>query len=265
MRLTPAARCSGVTAMSAMIVEQLGLAMMPPCPSFTALAASGFTCTRGGLPHQGLRQQVSMPWLCQISEATVAGSTSGMTSGTPSAMRNAELLSTICSAAANSQCKAPDRRVPASGFTYCMMANFSAARSDIHRASRLLARRRKLLGYGAASAEERQLHIPEAAMQHVDLISTMGILLQGCLLVGHVADGACSRVGTSHLSSVSSSMVCSSPSKSTFFPADLWQWCQTSRSCSDTQPGVLCRSATAAAACRWYASMRCITWQMQAS
>ena len=62
MRLTPAARCSGATAMSAMIVEQLGLAMMPPCPSFTALAASGFTCTRDGLrlstnrhvAHQGL-------------------------------------------------------------------------------------------------------------------------------------------------------------------------------------------------------------------
>jgi hypothetical protein len=108
MRLTPAARCSGVTAMSAMIVEQLGLAMMPPCPSFTALAASGFTCVHGGLPQQGLGQQATF---CQISKATVAGSTSGMTSGTPSAMRNAELLSTICSAGGGSDCKAPDGRV----------------------------------------------------------------------------------------------------------------------------------------------------------
>ena len=34
MRLTRAARCSGVTAISAMMVEQLGLAMMPPWPPF---------------------------------------------------------------------------------------------------------------------------------------------------------------------------------------------------------------------------------------
>ena len=32
MRWTLAARWSGVTAMSAMMVEQLGLAMMPPLP-----------------------------------------------------------------------------------------------------------------------------------------------------------------------------------------------------------------------------------------
>ena len=66
MRLTLAARCRGVAAMSAMIVEQLGFARMPPLPALmfpTALAL-----------------------------------TSGMIRGTPSAMRNAELLSTTCNA-----------------------------------------------------------------------------------------------------------------------------------------------------------------------
>ena len=64
MRRTPAARCRGVTAMSAMMVEQLGLAMMPPLPARCLFSACALT--------------------------------SGMTSGTPSAMRNAELLSTTC-------------------------------------------------------------------------------------------------------------------------------------------------------------------------
>ena len=50
--------------MRAMIVEQLGLAMMPPCPYLMPFIASGFT--------------------------------SGMTKGTPSVILNAELLSTTC-------------------------------------------------------------------------------------------------------------------------------------------------------------------------
>lgn len=50
--------------MRAMMVEQLGLAMMPPSPS--------------------------------VMESTAAAFTSGMHSGTPSAMRKAELLSTTC-------------------------------------------------------------------------------------------------------------------------------------------------------------------------
>ena len=62
MRFTPAARCSGVTAVRAMMVEQLGLATMPPLPTLM-------------LP-------------------TAPGLTSGMTSGTPSVMRNADELST---------------------------------------------------------------------------------------------------------------------------------------------------------------------------
>jgi len=64
MRLTRAARCSGVTAISAMIVEQLGLATMPPRPALMPAIAPALT--------------------------------SGITSGTPSVMRNAELLSTTC-------------------------------------------------------------------------------------------------------------------------------------------------------------------------
>ena len=64
MRLTPAARCRGVTAMRAMMVEQLGLAMMPPLPAFMPFMASGLT--------------------------------SGMTRGYPSCILNAELLSTTC-------------------------------------------------------------------------------------------------------------------------------------------------------------------------
>lgn len=64
MRLTLAARCRGVAAMRAMIVEQFGLAMMPPLPAFMLPTASLLT--------------------------------SGMTSGTPSVMRKAELLSTTC-------------------------------------------------------------------------------------------------------------------------------------------------------------------------
>mmetsp|Transcript_34365 Transcript_34365/g.86422 ORF Transcript_34365/g.86422 Transcript_34365/m.86422 type:complete len:266 (-) Transcript_34365:317-1114(-) len=64
MRFTPTARCSGVTAMSAMMVEQLGLAMIPPffLPSLKSAMASGFT--------------------------------SGITRGTPSVMRKADELST---------------------------------------------------------------------------------------------------------------------------------------------------------------------------
>ena len=50
--------------MRAMIVEQLGLAMRPPWPALMPLKASGLT--------------------------------SGMTSGTPSCILNAELLSTTC-------------------------------------------------------------------------------------------------------------------------------------------------------------------------
>lgn len=64
MRLTLPARCSGVTAMRAMMVEQLGLATIPPCPGFMPAIASGLT--------------------------------SGMTKGTPSSMRKALLLSTTC-------------------------------------------------------------------------------------------------------------------------------------------------------------------------
>lgn len=51
--------------MRAMMVEQLGLAMMPPCPYLMPFIASGFT--------------------------------SGMTKGTPSVILKAELLSTTCS------------------------------------------------------------------------------------------------------------------------------------------------------------------------
>ena len=61
---TLAALCRGVTAMRAMMVEQLGLAMIPPCPYRIPFIASGFT--------------------------------SGMTRGTPSVILNAELLSTTC-------------------------------------------------------------------------------------------------------------------------------------------------------------------------
>ena len=68
MRVTLATRCSGVTAISAMIVLQLGLAMMPPLPAFMPFIASGFT--------------------------------SGTTSGTPFVMRNAEELSTTVAPAA---------------------------------------------------------------------------------------------------------------------------------------------------------------------
>ena len=64
MRCTVASRCKGVAAMRAMIVLQLGFATMPPCPSRTC-------CTEVAL-------------------------TSGMHSGTPSVIRNAELLSTTC-------------------------------------------------------------------------------------------------------------------------------------------------------------------------
>ena len=64
MRFTPAALCKGVTAMRAMIVEQFGLAISPPLPAFMPLIASGLT--------------------------------SGITSGTPSCILNAELLSTTC-------------------------------------------------------------------------------------------------------------------------------------------------------------------------
>ena len=62
--LTPAALWIGVTAMSAIMVEQLGLAMMPPLPA-----------------------------LCPFKWSAL---TSGMISGTPSVMRKAELLSTTC-------------------------------------------------------------------------------------------------------------------------------------------------------------------------
>ena len=62
--LTPAALWMGVTAMSAMMVEQLGLAMMPPLPA-----------------------------LCPFKWSAL---TSGMIRGTPSVMRKAELLSTTC-------------------------------------------------------------------------------------------------------------------------------------------------------------------------
>ncbi len=64
MRLTLARRCSGVTAMSAMMVEQLGLATMPPFPFVMPFSASALT--------------------------------SGITRGTPSIIRKAELLSTTC-------------------------------------------------------------------------------------------------------------------------------------------------------------------------
>ena len=64
IRLTPAARWMGVTAMSAIMVEQLGLAMMPPLPA-----------------------------LCPFKWSAL---TSGMIRGTPSVMRKAELLSTTC-------------------------------------------------------------------------------------------------------------------------------------------------------------------------
>ena len=68
MRVTLATRCSGVTAMSAMMVLQLGLAMMPPLPAFMPFIASGFT--------------------------------SGTTSGTPCVMRKADELSTTVAPAA---------------------------------------------------------------------------------------------------------------------------------------------------------------------
>lgn len=61
---TFAALWRGVTAMRAMMVEQLGFAMMPPCPYLMPFMASGFT--------------------------------SGMTRGTPSVILKAELLSTTC-------------------------------------------------------------------------------------------------------------------------------------------------------------------------
>ena len=64
--LTFATLSRGVTAISAMMVEQLGLAMMAPFP----------------LPNL----------MCDMAP----GLTSGMTRGTPSVMRNAELLSTTC-------------------------------------------------------------------------------------------------------------------------------------------------------------------------
>ncbi len=55
MRFTPAARWMGVTAMSAMMVEQLGLAMMPPLPAFMpatscspGIAEGARLVTRGG-------------------------------------------------------------------------------------------------------------------------------------------------------------------------------------------------------------------------
>ncbi len=62
---TLAALWRGVTAMRAMMVEQLGLAMIPPCPYRIPFIASGFT--------------------------------SGITKGTPSVILKAELLSTTCS------------------------------------------------------------------------------------------------------------------------------------------------------------------------
>jgi len=68
MRVTLATRCSGVTAIRAMIVLQLGFAMMPPLPAFMPFIASGFT--------------------------------SGTTSGTPLVMRKAEELSTTVAPAA---------------------------------------------------------------------------------------------------------------------------------------------------------------------
>lgn len=64
IRLTLAALWRGVTAINAMIVEQLGLAMMPPLPY----------------------RKPAIAW----------GLISGMTSGTPSVIRKAELLSTTC-------------------------------------------------------------------------------------------------------------------------------------------------------------------------
>ena len=66
--LTVAALCSGVTATRAMIVEQFGLATMPPFPAFMPFIASGLI--------------------------------SGMTRGTPSVMRKAEELSTTVAPAA---------------------------------------------------------------------------------------------------------------------------------------------------------------------
>ena len=68
MRFTLTARWRGVTAIKAMMVEQLGLAMMPPLPAFIPFMASGLT--------------------------------SGMTRGTPSVMRKALLLSTTVQPAA---------------------------------------------------------------------------------------------------------------------------------------------------------------------
>ena len=64
MRLTPTARWIGVTAIKAMIVEQFGLAIIPPffLPSLYSAIASGFT--------------------------------SGITNGMPSVIRNADELST---------------------------------------------------------------------------------------------------------------------------------------------------------------------------
>ena len=68
MRLTPARRWSGVTATSAMIVEQFGLATIPPPPARIPAIA------------------------CALI--------SGTTSGTPSVMRKAEELSTTTAPAA---------------------------------------------------------------------------------------------------------------------------------------------------------------------
>jgi len=70
MCITLAALWRGVTAMRAMMVEQLGLAMIPPCPYRIPFIASGFT--------------------------------SGITNGTPSVILKAELLSTTCSHATQS-------------------------------------------------------------------------------------------------------------------------------------------------------------------
>lgn len=61
MEETPTTLCNGVTAINAIIVEQFGLAMMAPLPILISFIASALT--------------------------------SGITSGTPSVMRNAELLS----------------------------------------------------------------------------------------------------------------------------------------------------------------------------
>ena len=67
--MTVAARCSGVTATSAMIVEQFGFATMPPFPAFMPRMACGLI--------------------------------SGTTSGTPSVMRKADELSTTVAPAAD--------------------------------------------------------------------------------------------------------------------------------------------------------------------